>query len=189
MKDSIKKQLTWSNALFALLVVAMLIPQTRMLLQSNLQRLFLRPPSTEKNITQLEADELAYSFVNSEGKKFSLESLSDKPIFLNYWATWCPPCVAEMPSIEKLYSDYKDKVHFVIVSQDDQEKLEAFMQKKGYTFPLSQDISPTPKPLQRSSIPSTFILSKNGGILVAEVGANNWNSKRVRMLLDEEIKR
>lgn len=179
--------MTLSNILFAAFVLAMLFPQSRMFIQSNIQRLFLRPPSTEVKVEMLSSKDLEYTLRDPNGRVVSLQDLSDKPIFLNYWATWCPPCVAEMPSIEKLYADYKDKVHFLIVSNEDPAKTKAFMEKKDYHFPLSTSLEAAPEILQSNSIPATFLISKDGGILISEVGANNWNSGRVRELIDSDL--
>ena len=183
-----KKKNIWSNLLFFGLLVAMIIPQSRMVLQSNVQRLLMGAPKEESTYEKLSPTDLSYSIRTANGEVISLNSLNDKPVFLNYWATWCPPCVAEMPSIQNLYADYKDKVHFVLISSEEEAKTKAFLNKKGYTFPLSKAIQATPDKLSRSSIPSTFLISKNGEILVSEVGASNWNHKKFRALLDEAIK-
>jgi thiol-disulfide isomerase/thioredoxin len=185
MKSKLKKKITWSNILFLGLLVAMLIPQSRMFIQSNIQRLLLRPPSTEKNVETLASQDLDFRFQMEDGSIESLKNLSDKPIVLNFWATWCPPCVAEMPSLEKLYTDYKDKAHFVILSNEEIAKIEAFKKLRGFSLPLAKGIQQAPSLLQSSSIPATFILSKKGEILISEIGANNWNSDLVRNLLDK----
>jgi thiol-disulfide isomerase/thioredoxin len=187
MKSQIKKRLTWSNFFFAALLIAMVIPRSRMFIQSNIQRLLLRAPSTEKNINTLSSQDLGFRFQTESGEVLSLESLGDKPIVLNFWATWCPPCVAEMPSLEKLYEAYKDKVHFVIISNEEESKISAFRNLKGYSLPLARGVQQPPPLLQSSSIPATFILSKKGEIMVSEMGANNWNSDVVHDLLDKLV--
>lgn len=182
-----KKRSTWSNIFFLLLLIAMIIPQSRMVIQSNILRLTLRPPSEVSQTNTLSSADLDYYFEDANGNKVRLKELSDKPVFLNYWATWCPPCVAEMPSIQKLYDDYKDKVHFVVISNENTDVTEQFASKKEFTFPLSKGIAQTPEKLSSSSIPTTFIISKKGEILVAQTGANNWNHKKIRTLLDNSI--
>ena len=50
------------------------------------------------------------------GKVMNLSDLRDKPVYLNFWATWCPPCVKELPHIQAKYEQYKDKIHFLAIS-------------------------------------------------------------------------
>ena len=61
-------------------------------------------------------DEVLHTF---DGKEIRLkDQYAEKPVYLNFWASWCPPCVKEMPTIQKMYEKYGDKVNFVIVSVD-----------------------------------------------------------------------
>ena len=104
---------------------------------------------------------------------------------VNLWATWCPPCVAELPGFATLYADYKDKVEFAFVANDDQEKVLTFLEKKGYDLPVYFQVSATPKALESGSIPVTYIIDKKGDLVVDKTGAANWNSDKVRNLLDQ----
>ena len=115
----------------------------------------------------------------------NLESLKGKVIFINYWATWCPPCRAEMPMIQKLYDDYKDKIVFLFLTSDDQFKVEKFYVDHSYEFPTYNLLSNPPQQIDTKSIPATFILDKQGKVAIAEFGAEDWNSSKVRKLLDE----
>ena len=71
-----------------------------------------------------------------DGQKINLSELKGKVVLLNYWATWCPPCIAEMPDLEELYQAYKTQVDFYFVTNDDPEKVSIFMKKHEYTFPI-----------------------------------------------------
>lgn len=114
----------------------------------------------------------------------NLNELKGKVIFLNYWATWCPPCRAEMPSIQNLYNDYKDKIAFVFITSDPKEKVEKFFQDNNYNLPTySLQSNPAPE-ISTRSLPTTFIIDKNGRIVEKEVGASNWNSSGYRKLFD-----
>jgi thiol-disulfide isomerase/thioredoxin len=106
---------------------------------------------------------------------------------INIWATWCAPCIAEMPSIEKLYIDYKDDVHFVIATYEDKSLVDAFLQKQNLNLPVYRNQTKEPLLLHSKTIPATFILNTKGEIIVSEKGTSNWNSKSVRELLDQLI--
>ena len=111
-----------------------------------------------------------------------------KVVFLNFWATWCPPCIAELPYIQDFYNDYKDKVVFVFVTSDNVEALEEFFKKNDYEFPVYQSNYNYPKELPPvTSIPRTFILDSEGYIRVDKSGSADWNSKSFRSSIDKLV--
>jgi thiol-disulfide isomerase/thioredoxin len=69
-----------------------------------------------------------------EGEKVTLESYNDKPIVLNYWATWCAPCLKEFPDFEEIKKEYGDKVNFIMVSDESADKIRKFIDKNPYSF-------------------------------------------------------
>jgi len=83
-------------------------------------RLTSFPPSTLNNDEQFSINDQtkAWQINDMEGNQVSFGSLNNKPVFINFWATWCPPCVAELPGIADLYEKYHDEVNFVIVSNE-----------------------------------------------------------------------
>ena len=114
---------------------------------------------------------------------------TDKPIFINIWATWCGPCRSEIPSINELYNTFKNDVEFMLISPDESiEKLTEFAEKNDYKLPFYNAISHTPKELQTNSYPTTFILDKNKNITHKLTGAHDWNSESVQSILNELIK-
>ncbi|GAB1309115.1 TlpA disulfide reductase family protein [Urechidicola sp. KH5] len=115
----------------------------------------------------------------------NLKDLKGEVVFINFWATWCPPCRAEMPSIQKLYNSYEDKVSFIMVSNEEATPIELYMQNENFNFPSFVQQSITPDIFPVSSIPTTYIVNKEGQIVAHEVGPLNWNSKGVHELLDE----
>ncbi|MBB3700593.1 redoxin family protein [Flammeovirga yaeyamensis] len=120
------------------------------------------------------------------GEKVNLEEFKGKTVFLNVWATWCPPCVAEMPSIEGLYQKLKDNedIVFVMLSVDEKpENVGEFMKRKKFTFPVYQEITSTPSVFQTRSIPTTFVFDKNGEIIFKHTGIANYDTEDfVKML-------
>lgn len=191
-KDNLRKKTKWSWAsdiVFVLLILALIFPATRTPLVVFVKRLTLFGPSVSEkdNYGKLSQSDLQWPLMDRNNQIVTLSELSDKPIFLNIWATWCAPCTAEMPSIEKLYVDYKDKVNFVIATYEDQTLTDAFLEKQNLNLPIYRYQTQEPKPIQSSTIPATFILNTKGEIVVSEKGTSNWNSDRVRELLDKLI--
>lgn len=117
----------------------------------------------------------------------NFESLQGKVVFLNYWATWCPPCIAEMPMIKSLYADYNDKIEFLFITNENRGKVMNFYTKNEYDFPTYNVTSKLPEQIEYQTLPTTYIIDKNGKIALSEYGAINWNSKSVRALLDSLI--
>lgn len=183
MSPFLKKN--WSNILFFVFLALLIIPQTRMPIQVFVQRLISFSPSEKAedkretlqdynwNLSQLDAEEINFS--ESKGNV----------IIVNFWATWCPPCVAEMPSFQKLYDIYGDKVDFYFVTSEEPEKVTRFMQKNAYTLPIFLQRIKAPEALQSSALPTTYLISKSGEIVIEETGAADWNSKKMRSLLDK----
>ena len=117
----------------------------------------------------------------------SFESSEKRVAVLNFWATWCPPCLAEMPSFHRLYTQYNDKVDFYLVSYEAPEVLSAFLKKYGYTFPVYMPISTTPGVLSTNVFPTTFVVDKKGDIVIHEKGVAAWDSDIMQELLNTLI--
>ncbi len=125
-----------------------------------------------------------WRLTSTDGSSVNLAELKN-PVFINVWATWCPPCRAELPSIIKLQEQYKDKVHFLLVSPDEPlEKLSRFAEEKEYDVLFYNSNASLPSELKVSVYPTTFILDKNKKIILESSGAHNWNSEEVHKLLD-----
>lgn len=144
-------------------------------------------PSVESvdNQQQLSKFDFEWKLVDASGNNVELSDFSGKVILLNYWATWCPPCVAEMPSLQNLYNDYQDKMVFIFLTNDDKTKVDAFMKKRDFTLPVYYQLSEAPSKLHTNSLPTTFLIDQNGKILIEEVGASDWNGASMRVVLDK----
>ena len=107
------------------------------------------------------------------GRTLKLSDLRDKPVYLNFWATWCPPCVKELPHIQAKYEQYKDKINFVAISLDGEQEAPAqFIPSRGYTFPVGygneREIS---RAYNVEAIPMSFIIDTNGVVKAKIVGS------------------
>jgi|LGVE01.1.fsa_nt_gb thiol-disulfide isomerase/thioredoxin len=180
----------YKNVAFLAFLAIILVPNPvgmEMKLMVSKLRVLVLNPSVEKveNQKQLSKFDYEWQLMNSEGEKVLLSEFQGKVILINHWATWCPPCVAEMPSFQKLYNDYGDKIVFIFVTSDDRNKTEAFLKKRELTLPVYQQASKAPAKLFTNSLPTTFLLDQNGKILINETGASDWNSKSMRATLDK----
>ncbi|WP_227477518.1 TlpA family protein disulfide reductase [Winogradskyella immobilis] len=123
-----------------------------------------------------------WKLLDESGSIYDLNDAKGKVIVINFWATWCPPCIAEMPSLEKLYVKYKEDVVFLFVTNEDKELTTKFKENKNYTFPSYQPV--TDGLFEVKSIPRTFVIDKKGKIAIDKSGALDWFSTSIQ----EEIK-
>lgn len=136
-------------------------------------------PQTE---VEKEKTKAAYDFTLNQldGETLDFEDLKGKVVFINFWATWCAPCVAEMPSINSLYEIYLDnpEVVFVMINTESKEdKVRKFMKKKKFSFPIYfPNASMIPRVYESKGIPTTFVLDKDGYIAYKKVGMANYDA-------------
>ncbi|WP_332025729.1 TlpA family protein disulfide reductase [Kaistella sp.] len=173
------------NALYliviALVAVVFLFPSV----QTKLKELFLPVAAIESAVTLKDEDyDVQLKGINVPST--NLKNLKgNKLVFLNFWGTWCAPCREEWPTIQDLYEARKDKIDFVLIAmQDKEEDVVKFMKEKGYTAPVYIAQSPVSKNILPKSFPTTFLLDKNGRILLKEDASKDWNSKSVNDFID-----
>ena len=178
-----KKQI--SNLIFLVIIALMLIPQTRQPIQILLNKgLALFGPSikdeADREILKFES----WKLQDLNGTQVDFKDLKGKVILLNFWATWCPPCVAELPHISDLNKDYKDKIVMLLVSHEPADKVQPFLTDKGFDLNSYMPLTEYPENIKVSSIPRTFLIDKTGAIVIDKTGAANWNSDTVRDQID-----
>ncbi len=182
----------WSNIIFFGLLIFMFTPAglpLRALLIKGVSYITSRVENLEIDAKdRLHLKDYNWSLIDAKGREVNLESYKGKVILINNWATWCPPCVAEMPSLQKLYNVYKNNVVFLFVAHDKPDKVQMFLQKNALHIPVYFAQSNPPSLLQSSSIPTTYIIDQNGAIVVQKTGAADWNSGQVHKILDKLLK-
>ena len=120
---------------------------------------------------------------------FGFEKSQGKVAVIVFWSSWkLPACEAEIRSVAKVYDDYKDKIDFYIISDEEREPVIDFLAKaKLEHLPITYQIIGDPAPLEITDSPSSYIISKKGEIVTKEQGISDWNSSKVRALLDQLI--
>ena len=108
-----------------------------------------------------------------DGTSITLSELQGKPVIINFWATWCGPCVKEMPAFERLKDDFGDKIGIIAVNcGDDAGTVKDFMEENGYTFPVVLDEEYSISMLYpTNSIPYTVVLDAEGKVTHISTGA------------------
>ena len=129
-----------------------------------------------------------FDFTDEKGNVQNTSSLRGKVVFINFWASWCPPCRAEFPSIETLYSQFKDNpnVFFLTINEDsDSAAGKAYLEEEGFSVPMYQSIGNVSSELYSGKLPTTVVLDKNGAVRYYHTGIANYASRKfVRQIED-----
>ncbi|MCF6267770.1 MAG: TlpA family protein disulfide reductase [Desulfuromusa sp.] len=129
-----------------------------------------------------------FTLTNMQGEKVSLSQLRGKVVILNFWATWCPPCREEMPSMEQLYRDFKEKGLILLainVEENGEQAVTKFLQRTPYSFPILLDkdgIAQNAYGVFR--FPESFIIDRNGVVVEKIIGGRDWFSGQTFKLID-----
>ncbi|MGO2294674.1 TlpA family protein disulfide reductase [Psychroflexus halocasei] len=185
-KESFLKK-HWSNILFGLFVILLIIPQTRTPIQVFINKIISFSPSEISEDDRESLKTYNWVLMNERGEDINFNQSKDKVVIINYWATWCAPCIAEMPSLQELYTEFKDDVDFYFVTNDDPQKVNTFMSKNDYDMPSYRQRSQAPQILQSSSLPTTYMISKKGEIIMKKIGSANWSSDKVKNTIRENL--
>ena len=134
-----------------------------------------------------------FTFPGLDGKKVSLSEYKGKVVLVNIWATWCPPCVDEMPSMEKLYQKFKGKNFEILAVSIDEPGLKAvapFMKKSNLTFPALIDSEGTIKAVYGiTGVPESFIIDQQGILIKKIVGPVDWAATNVFRFFSDLIQK
>jgi thiol-disulfide isomerase/thioredoxin len=131
--------------------------------------------------------DFSMNLINSQGEKVSMEDHKGQVIFMNIWATWCPPCIAEMPGINNLYHKMREEdedVVFLMISVDDDfEKAKRFNTRRGFGFDVYALDGNLPGMYHSQSIPTTFVINAKGELVLTHKGMANYDTREFQNFL------
>jgi thiol-disulfide isomerase/thioredoxin len=184
-KSFLRKQ--WLNVLLTGFVLMMLLyTPAKVFMLQRLMDTGLFNASADKKL--LKADPMI--FKNREGELISTESLKGRTVFINFWASWCPPCLAEMPSIQKLYDRFKNDKRIVFIMADVDHKLNestSFLSKRSIDLPVYEPHSLQGTALYDGTLPTTLIINKEGMVILHHSGIGRYDTPSIIKLLEDEI--
>lgn len=119
-----------------------------------------------------------------DGRTLRLEELRGRVLFINVWASWCSPCVAELGSIQRLRDSLDGApVEFLLVSPEDAEPVRRFLRRHDYRLPVYLEAAPMPEAYGLRALPTTFVVDARGDIVLRHRGAAEWDRRAVRDFL------
>ena len=148
---------------------------------------FIKPsiPELTKDFPVANRD---FYFADINNRVTSLNEFEGEVVFMNIWATWCPPCIAEMPSIEALYNSLKDQdnVKFVLVSVDeDFDRAKEFMARRNFDLPIYHFRTKVPGTYESTVIPTTYVISKDGRLALEKRGLAKYDTPEFESFMIE----
>ncbi|WAC13450.1 TlpA family protein disulfide reductase [Dyadobacter pollutisoli] len=176
----------FSAALIVFTIVMVISPQVKGWTIQSLMKIGLFQPRIDK-MQEIQSETLPnMSFKNKDGKTVDLASLKGKVVFINFWATWCAPCIAEMPSINALQDRFgdNDDIVFLMVDVDgNDEKSAKFMKEHQFDLNVFKAASAIAPVFMQGTIPTTVILDRKGKMVFRQEGAADYNSRELVDLL------
>jgi len=173
-----------NNLIWIVLILVLVFTPIGFHAKVYLNRLLSFSPSVITEDPQHIAD-YDWKLYDLNGRIFNFRQYEGKVVLVNFWATWCAPCIAEMPSLVSLYEAYSDQVQFVFLASDDSDNVTTYLAKTQYELPVFFSASQRPQEFSSNKLPTTYLIDRNGQIVVNKTGAADWDSAKVTALLDK----
>ena len=148
------------------------------------------PSSKDMKVSTIDFESNMLQFSDLDNNIFTIQDFKGKNLFINYWATWCNPCLAEMPYMAELYENYQnqDDLIFLYLSREKLDTIKNYIPKDEslQNLPIYKIVTDD-EFFATSGIPTTFIVNSKGEVVVKDVGSAFWNDESVFKFLDQLI--
>lgn len=170
---------------FGVILLIVFNPATKVFFIQSLMRTGLFQPDIPVNKAKADIVPNVF-FSDPNGKTITLSSLKGKVVFINFWATWCPPCRAEMPSIDQMHQQMasQQNIVFITVDADDfSTGAESFISLHHYSLPLYKCSSPVPQNMYNGTLPTTAVIDRQGRMIFHHEGMADYNNSKFQSYL------
>ncbi len=177
-----------SILLISFLIIIVFVPDAKSLLLQQLVSAGLFNAEIKKEGVNNLPQTASFSFTDSAGTTATTAGLKGKVVFINFWASWCPPCRAEMPSLDELYKKLQndDRFVFLFINEDeDKSKAIKYLEKNHFTIPLYSRLGDVPNEIFSGTLPTTVVIDKDGKVVLKHEGLAGYNTDAfIRQLKD-----
>lgn len=190
------KRMKKYSKLFMIILLFIIIVISSKYWYQNLSNNYSANQNTDGSLEAEENDVRDFVVVDENGEERTLQSFIGKPIVLNFWASWCPPCKAELPDFQDAYEKYGTQVEFVMVNLTDgvretEDVAKDYMKTNGYTLPIYFDINQdAANAYSIYSIPTTYFINKDGEMVTSVKGMIDSETleEDIKVMLQDESK-
>lgn len=184
--EKFKAKSLWGKStdiFFLVFIVMMFTTDGRVMFQRIILKTGIFGDFNANESRQLSDASLQWQFEDENGQPAQLADFKGQMVFLNYWATWCPPCNAEMPSIIELMEKADGKVKFVFLTHEGRERVEKHLTRKEWNLPVYYYQFAPPEQIASPSLPTTFIIDRDGKMIYQSKGMRDWSDDEALELL------
>lgn len=182
------KAKTISNVFLIVLILSFFITPLGDFSKELLNKWFATEPTIIQSQNRGRITDYTWKLKDADWEYFNFLEAEGQVVFINFWASWNLPSRAQLDDIQELYERYSGKVKFYIITDEERADPEEMMEQRGYTFPIAYQIIGEPSPIPLLKPPGTYILDRNGNIVVHQNAIADWNNQKIYDLLDKLIK-
>ncbi|WP_160138694.1 TlpA family protein disulfide reductase [Chryseobacterium sp. c4a] len=182
-----------TTIMMVVLIIVLVNPDAKAWLMRQVASTGILNSSISKSVDKSE-NAVAYTGLmvkNENGTLIDPSQWKGKVVFINFWASWCPPCRAEFPSVQKFYDQYKSHpdMVFLTINLDDNVALgKNYLKRKGFTIPFITPAASIPEALYNGSLPTTVVLDKKGAIRLHHTGVADYSKASFYEQIDSLLK-
>ncbi len=179
------KRKTLLNVLLILFVLSFFVTPLGYYGKILLNRLFSFAPPVIETSERRQLPDYNWRLKDEAWNFFNFEKSRGRVVFINFWASWRLPSEAELSSIQSLYDKYQGKIDFYIITNENRPPVEEFMVKHEFSFPVTYLIIGDRAPLEIPEPPFSYLIDKQGYIVIEKEGIADWDTRKVHEVLDD----
>lgn len=152
-----------------------------------LNRFFATSPTIIKPEKRGKITDYDWKLKDENWKFFNFDEAKGKVVFITFWTSWHMPSQAQLKDVQYLYDTYGDKMKFYVITNEERAPVDLFMEEQGYTFPVTYQIIGEPSPIGLLKPPGSYLIDKNGSIVIHQNAIADWDNDKIDKLLNKLI--
>jgi thiol-disulfide isomerase/thioredoxin len=182
------KKKTLLNLLLILFVLSFFVTPLGNYGKIALMQLFATPPEVVAVRERQKLPFYNWTLKDENWEFFNFERSRGKVVVIDFWRSWSLPSLPELKGLQALYDDYGERVDFYMITDEEQAPAQAFMEEHEFTFPVTYQFLQSESPVPSGKTPRSYLIDREGYVVIDQEGMADWDSRKVRELLDELLK-